>query len=113
MKTCRNCGQQFNDDMNFCAKCGIQLTAESQEYFCPKCGKALGKKYDSFCPYCGLSFVSTVTDTKINYRPEAQEEKFQKEWAQKKAKQESERKLNSIGFVITIILTAYLLFKHL
>lgn len=59
MKTCNNCGQQFDDEMNFCPKCGIPLTAEPMEYFCPSCGRSLGETFDSFCPYCGQSFVET------------------------------------------------------
>ena len=59
MKICNNCGQKFNDEMNFCPKCGVQLSVEPKEYFCPSCGKSLGETYESFCPYCGKSFGGT------------------------------------------------------
>ena len=63
MKFCTNCGQQCNDEMSFCSKCGNALINEPQEYFCPTCGKSLGEKFDSFCPYCGQSFGDTASNS--------------------------------------------------
>ncbi len=56
MKICKHCGRQFNDEMNYCPKCGIQLSVKSKGRFCPSCGKILGEAYEDFCPYCGYSF---------------------------------------------------------
>ena len=59
MKICPKCQSEYDDEFAYCAKCGVPLEIKPQEYFCPTCGKLLGEKFDSFCPYCGQSFVNT------------------------------------------------------
>ena len=56
MKFCGNCNREYDDNLNFCSKCGRTLMRKPQEYFCPSCGKSLGESFDRFCPYCGCQF---------------------------------------------------------
>lgn len=53
MKKCKQCNQNFSDEVTFCPKCGRKLEeTEEVKYFCSKCGQQIeaGAK---FCPKCG------------------------------------------------------------
>ncbi len=65
MKFCFKCGNQLNDDFDFCPKCGTKVNyssnnvnnkqeniSETGEYNCPNCGGILNE-YVAHCPYCG------------------------------------------------------------
>ena len=68
MKFCGNCNREYDDNLNFCSKCGKALLIRPQEYFCPTCGKSLGESFDRFCPYCGCQFGQVQeTRSNVNY----------------------------------------------
>ena len=123
MKICDHCGEQFSDERILCPRCGGHLSDISQEFFCPTCKKSLGKSFGTSCPYCGQSFVNSSQslssnvskrpDTEIFYRTEAEEEEFQKRWAQKEAMKKGQEIADSIGFIVIIGAVIYFIAKHL
>lgn len=44
---CHNCGENINDEMNFCTKCGVEVRKK-----CSKCDHINNYKYE-YCEKCG------------------------------------------------------------
>lgn len=59
MKVCNKCNCEYDEDLNFCSKCGSELVLKPKVLFCASCGKLLGENADKFCPYCGYQIVQT------------------------------------------------------
>ena len=55
MKTCPRCHAQFDDDINFCKKCGADL---NNQPLCPKCGSPISYE-DAYCGKCGFK-IETI-----------------------------------------------------
>ena len=53
MKICNKCKIEYTEDISFCPKCGKELSIKKESFSCPSCGKELGKEAPEFCPYCG------------------------------------------------------------
>lgn len=58
MKRCNNCGQTYNEDLNFCTQCGRVLetiveTVEEPNKVCPNCGAVIEDENALFCYSCG------------------------------------------------------------
>ena len=52
-KKCSFCGEQINDDVIFCPKCGNE---NSNFKYCPKCNSRVDRESD-FCVQCGAEFI--------------------------------------------------------
>ena len=50
MKKCKKCGAIFEDDFEFCSKCGEKLEKAGT---CPRCGSTVSPD-DAFCGHCGF-----------------------------------------------------------
>ena len=70
---CKNCGQEINENIKFCPKCGTQIemeennsdenmipetSPEGREKFCPNCGKEIDD-HSKFCGHCGYALGET------------------------------------------------------
>jgi len=53
MKCCIKCNCEYDDNLNYCSKCGDELIVRPRGNICPSCGKSLDENIDIFCPYCG------------------------------------------------------------
>ena len=71
MKICPKCRAEYDDDSNFCKKCGTPLTSNS---FCPKCGAKVGEN-DAFCSKCGHQLNGITSNENINNTVPAQQKK--------------------------------------
>ena len=79
MKFCSNCNREYDNNLNFCSKCGGKLIVKPQIYYCPTCGKQLVENTGKFCPYCGhkiiqkdickwlLEAVKTISIPKVSF----------------------------------------------
>ncbi|MCH5316491.1 MAG: zinc ribbon domain-containing protein [Eubacterium sp.] len=62
MKKCNNCGQTYDEEMNFCPQCGgtiekIIETVEETNTVCPNCNSVIDNSSASFCSFCGASLA--------------------------------------------------------
>lgn len=69
MKKCIQCGNELNDNAQFCPGCGTKQPEKEQSLFCEKCGAKLSPD-SRFCPSCGADRTGNQqSNTYTGYQP--------------------------------------------
>ena len=65
MKKCIQCGNELNDNAQFCPSCGAKQPEKEQTLFCEQCGTKLNPG-SRFCPSCGKERVNAQQAQQFN-----------------------------------------------
>lgn len=85
---CPECGNEFNEEFEFCPYCGNK---KPQTKICPKCKLEPSLEFD-FCPKCGTELVEKEKYIKQLEKIEQERKQKEKELERKKIEEEQERK---------------------
>ena len=64
---CKECGQENDNDVAFCGKCGGPTTSDENKIKCAYCNVKISNKLE-YCTNCGKPTSSIMTDDKKRNR---------------------------------------------